>query len=461
MMTDILINRPNMRTVRLHLLEDHTYAQSDPDHPHSLLWATDSYPEHAPSEEMTENAFTQLESRYKKSSDLQRERTKKKGEVFTPVELCDKMNNHLTNQQDSETNRDSLIQSRCLEIACGEAPFLVSRTNNATGELIPLAKRIGLLDRKLQWINKTVNTREQWENDVMRAFTSTYGYEYQGDSLLIARLNLLNTYADYYHAKWNTSPSTKNYEKVSEIISWNLWQMDGLPDDTNSYYQDSLDFDLSDTSSPTVESRPQHASHCSIRLWENTDLTKDIILFTNYDKNMRIFDYVIGNPPYQEATNGAGEQAKPLYHFFVNESRKIAKKRVVLITPSRWFTGGMGLNKFRESMLNDRHLKTIVDYTNAKDVFPSMSISGGINYFVWDKDWDGDCSFTNIINGKATTTIRDLRNAPLLIRYNQAVYIIKQIRERERSFSHPRGYNKRTDSIWIINLVSRYEATAA
>ena len=100
------------------------------------------------------------------------------------------MNNHLTNQQSSETNHDLFIQSRCLEIACGEAPFLVSRTNNstdnATNELIPLDQRIGLLDRKLQWINKTVNMRKQWENEVMRAYRSTYGYEYQGDSLLIA-----------------------------------------------------------------------------------------------------------------------------------------------------------------------------------------------------------------------------------------------------------------------------------
>ncbi|MBR2556371.1 MAG: Eco57I restriction-modification methylase domain-containing protein [Aeriscardovia sp.] len=386
MMTDIPINQSNMRTVRLHLLADHTYAQSDPDHPHSLLWATDSYPEHAPSEEMTENAFTQLESRYKKTQELQRERTKKKGEVFTPVWLCDKMNNHLTNQQDSETNRDSLIQSRCLEIACGEAPFLVSRTNNATGKPIPPDQRIGLLDRKLQWINSTAHTYDEWENLVILAYQTTYGFEYQGDSLLIARLNLLNTYADYYHAQWNTSPSIENYETVSEIISWNLWQMDGLPDDTNSYYQDSLDFDLSDTSEQTTEeSHPQHASHYSIRLWENTDPTKDIILFTNYDKNMRmeqkqLFDYVIGNPPYNEDFNNHGDNdsyARPVYHHFMDAAISVGKQ-VELITPARFlFDAGSTPKEWNHRMLNDPHFQVIEYYAHSADVFPTTDIRGG------------------------------------------------------------------------------------
>lgn len=397
-MTDIPINQSNMRTVRLHLLADHTYAQSDPDHLHSLLWATDSYPEHAPSDEMTENAFTQLESRYEKSSDLQRERTKKKGEVFTPVWLCDKMNNHLTNQQDSETNCDSLIQSRCLEIACGEAPFLVSRTNNATGKPIPPDQRIGLLDRKLQWINDTVNTYDEWEKLVIIAYQATYGYEYQGDNLLIARLNLLNTYHDYYNAQWNKDPSTKEYETISRIISWNLWQMDGQPDDSfdtldaNSYqgslFDDDFD-DFFDTSrdEATEETRcPQRASHCSIRLWKNLDLKEDIILFSHcYERKIQmtqkqLFDYVIGNPPYNEDFNNFGDNdsyARPIYHHFMDAAISVGRQ-TELITPARFlFDAGSTPKQWNHRMLNDPHFRVVNYYAHSADVFPTTDIRGG------------------------------------------------------------------------------------
>jgi site-specific DNA-methyltransferase (adenine-specific) len=141
----------------------------------------------------------------------------------------------------------------------------------------------------------------------------------------------------------------------------------------------------------------------------------------------KLFDYVIGNPPYQEDTDGAGRQAKPVYNLFVDEAKKITRKSISLITPSRWFSGGMGLDGFRNEMLNDRHLKGIVDYTNAKDIFPNTSISGGVNYFIWKSDYEGDCTFTNTTNGETTTLVRDLREFPVLVRYNQAVDIIHKV----------------------------------
>lgn len=144
----------------------------------------------------------------------------------------------------------------------------------------------------------------------------------------------------------------------------------------------------------------------------------------------KLFDYVIGNPPYQEDTKGAGRQAKPIYNLFVDNSKNIAKKSVSLITPSRWFSGGMGLENFRKEMLNDRHLKVIVDYTNAKDIFPNTSISGGVNYFVWQRNYEGDCTFTNITNGEISTKIRNLSEFPILVRYNQAVDIIRKVEKK-------------------------------
>ena len=90
------------------------------------------------------------------------------------------------------------------------------------------------------------------------------------------------------------------------------------------------------------------------------------------------FDVVIGNPPYQEDTNGAGRQAKPMYNLFMDEARKINPEYISYIMPSRWFAGGMGLNQFRDSMMTDKHLTKIVDFTNAKDCFPNISIGGGV-----------------------------------------------------------------------------------
>ena len=144
----------------------------------------------------------------------------------------------------------------------------------------------------------------------------------------------------------------------------------------------------------------------------------------------KFFDFVIGNPPYQEDTNGAGRQAKPVYNIFMDEVKKLDPKSISLITPSRWFSGGMGLDRFRNEMLNCHHLKSIVDFTNTKDIFPNTSVSGGVNYFVWQKEYYGDCEFTNITNGKKTVKTRDLSEFPILVRYNQAVDIIRKVKSK-------------------------------
>lgn len=118
--------------------------------------------------------------------------------------------------------------SKRLEITCGEAPYLVSRYDTATGEIIPIEKRIGVLDRKLRVINENVETRKTWNQWVYRAFESVYGYEYQGDNLLIARINLLETFCEYTKARWKEEPSDLELKRIANIISWNLWQMDGI-----------------------------------------------------------------------------------------------------------------------------------------------------------------------------------------------------------------------------------------
>ena len=163
------------------------------------------------------------------------------------------------------------------------------------------------------------------------------------------------------------------------------------------------------------------------------------------------FDVIIGNPPYQLETAGFGRQAKPIYHLFVQQAKKLNPRFLCMIIPSRWFAGGMGLDEFRESMLHDKRISHIVDYVNSQDCFQGVSISGGVNYFLWERDREGPCSFTCIHNSQISTMERYLDEFPVLVRYNEAVGIIKKVQARHEPrissivsainpFGFPRSY---------------------
>ena len=195
-----------------------------------------------------------IRPRVSKSVDEQALRTRKKAEVFTPSWICNKMNNHcdmewfgrknvFNIEQDhgwiSTQNKikfpagkswKDYVDSKRLEITCGEAPYLVSRYDTTTGEIIPIHNRIGILDRKLRVINENTQTHKTWNQWVYRAFESVYGYEYQGDNLLITRINLLETFCEYTRDRWNEEPTDSSLKRIADIISWNLWQMDGIHD---------------------------------------------------------------------------------------------------------------------------------------------------------------------------------------------------------------------------------------
>lgn len=229
----------------------------------NIIWATNSYElkfgnEYDDKKQITINALTglnsiELQPRILKDLEEQQIRTKTKAEVFTPAWICNKMNNYLDedwfgrknvfnqeHEHDWVTNEDKVefpkgkswkkyVDSTRLEITCGEAPYLVSRYDASTGVIIvPPKHRIGILDRKLRIINENTNTEEEWFKWVLRAYKSTYGYEFQGDNLLIGRINLLLTFVDNMDYKWNREPTIKELKKVANIIAWNLWQMDGL-----------------------------------------------------------------------------------------------------------------------------------------------------------------------------------------------------------------------------------------
>jgi len=142
--------------------------------------------------------------------------------------------------------------------------------------------------------------------------------------------------------------------------------------------------------------------------------------------NMK-FDVIISNPPYQLETEGAGKQAKPIYHLFVEQAKKLNPRYLTMIIPSRWFSGGMGLDSFRDTMMQDAHITKLVDFANAKDCFPQNSISGGVCFFLRERDRTGDCEFTNVRNNSVNTVIRALNEFPVIVRYNEAVSIIHKV----------------------------------
>ncbi|HHU56527.1 MAG TPA: restriction endonuclease subunit M [Acholeplasmataceae bacterium] len=226
----------------------------------NISWCTDNYSKHGKEYRFNKTIEVELitgkkrniiQPRAKKNNDEKKKRTKQKAEVFTPAWVCNHQINlideiwfgkkNIFNKEDENTwitNNDK-IKFECrswqeyvldirLEITCGESPYIVSRYDTVTGETIKPINRIGLLDRKIRVINENVANKNEWYTWVKKAYQSVYGYEWQGDSLLITRENLLYSFIDYYIDKFNEKPSIDMLKEIAEIIVWNFWQMDGV-----------------------------------------------------------------------------------------------------------------------------------------------------------------------------------------------------------------------------------------
>ncbi len=217
------------------LLIDRT--TSTPDKVRNIIWANDHYQDlddvlYAPTAQMRQELITGDRSslimpRALKTLETQKDRTKTKAEVFTPTWVVKKQNDAIDeNYIDDEL--EPYVRRKWLEITCGEAPYMASRYDMETGEAIPLEERVGFVDRKLKRINNEVTDKAEWQRLVELAYKSSYGFEWNGDSLLLARENLLYTYRDYYLAKWDKYPTYGLIENIAKIISYNVFQMDGL-----------------------------------------------------------------------------------------------------------------------------------------------------------------------------------------------------------------------------------------
>ena len=246
------------------LLKDHTLSTDECQV--NIFWATDNYSDRGEGyqygDEITIDSITGANGniivpRAVKSREQQQKRSREMAEVFTPSWICNKQNNLIDNAwfgrdgvfndeidnpdgthswivnsdplvfPKGKTWRDYVNENR-LEITCGEAPYLVSRYDTVTGEPIPVERRIGFLDRKLRIVSENTGTSGEWLKAAKVAFQSIYGFEWQGDNIVLAREALLYTFIDYYRAKFGKDPQLKSLQFIANIISWNIWQMDGL-----------------------------------------------------------------------------------------------------------------------------------------------------------------------------------------------------------------------------------------
>lgn len=246
------------------LLKDHTTSRDEMQR--NIFWATSDY-EHLGKEYQYNSPILPhlitgdnghiIMPRVLKSRDTQSTRSRDMAEVFTPSWICNAQNNLIdeawfgrkdvfnTEYADEQGHHKWKTTEGCiifpegkswkdyvrdirLEITCGEAPYLISRYDTTTGETIPLEQRIGLLDRKLRVVSENTSTSGEWLEWAQEAYKSTYGYEWQGDNLLIARESMLVSFVEYFQQKFGKCPLLKSINYIAYIISWNVWQMDGL-----------------------------------------------------------------------------------------------------------------------------------------------------------------------------------------------------------------------------------------
>lgn len=143
--------------------------------------------------------------------------------------------------------------------------------------------------------------------------------------------------------------------------------------------------------------------------------------------NSMTFDAIISNPPYQKMDNGNGASASPVYHEFISLAKKMNPSYISMITPSRWFAGGKGLDEFRAEMLSDKRLLQITDFVDSTQCFTGVAIAGGVSYFLWDKKHNDKCNVTTIRGESKVTMLRDLDEYDIFVRNNSSIEIINRI----------------------------------
>lgn len=418
------------------LLQDRTTGRN-------IIWADNEYEAlgegYMGDDEITVEKITGLSSgvikpRIAKEQEHQSKRTKSRAEVFTPSWLCNQMNNDIDatwfsrrdvfNIEDNQAWHTSqgpiifpqkrgygwyaYVESPRLEITCGEAPFVCSRYDTVTGEILPVDKRIGFLDRKLRIVSEKTKTRKEWVRWALAALKASYGFEYQGDNLLLARINVFETFCEHLRERWGMGITDDELNQAAWIVSWNFWQMNGLTcavptNKMNAVVQSALFgyeepapeplqptlFTLLDESSfdkSTQEEKEEGSGKtvpfCIIYDWQENEPFEFQVMKGKARPMNKKFYAVIGNPPYQEEVEGTSD--RPIFNYFMDAAYEVGEK-VELITPARFlFNAGKTPKAWNKRMLNDPHL-TVLDYEQSSStVFANTDIKGGVAVTLYD-----------------------------------------------------------------------------
>ena len=331
-----------------------------------------------------------IKTRARKELGARSDRTRKNGEVFTPLWICRRMNDYADETwQETAAARGGkkfaarwrrYVDRRVLEITCGEAPYLASRYDAATGGEIPLAERIGIIDRKLRAVDENAETEGEWLKWAFRAFEAAYGYELLGDNLVIARVNLFMTFDENLRRRWGRAPTMRECQRLIKIITWNIWQADGLTGKAPRFEQwdgERRQRGLFDgIEGYTDETQSGEAPYCRVFDWRSRRAYEYAAQHSKGGRAKMKFDFIIGNPPYQG--DNESSRKSPVYNFFMDAAYQLGDV-VELITPARFlFNAGQTPKEWNKKMLSDEHLKVLYYEPDGSKIFPTTDIKGGV-----------------------------------------------------------------------------------
>ncbi len=314
-------------------------------------------------------------------------RTDARAEVATPFWVISAQNDlvdedwHDGKKLRAERKWQEYVQAKRLELACGEAPYLTSRYDALLKREIPLEQRVGIFDRKLQVVDENVADVE-WEKWAFRALEAVFGVEIKVDKVARARENLVKTFVEYYQLRFAEEPSDEMIERAQKVVEENVIVLDVLEEDQNVVFKQE-------------------------------------------------FEAIVGNPPYHNIGGAGGSNDAPIYQEFVYKMLELKPSYLSLVIPARWFAGGREnlLGKFRKVMAREAGLKELVVYTEAKEVFPWVNLSGGICYFLAKRGYDGECYYVLHEKGKTEQKQRELGKETVLVREPILAGIVQKVEQ--------------------------------
>ena len=304
------------------------------------------------------------------------------------------------------------IASRFLEPACGNGNFLAE-----------------ILRRKLTVVNSEhgKNTAS-YERYAVLSVTTLYGVDILPDNVKRCRKRLYDIFNREYSANCKKKTDDETRKAVQDVLRHNVICGNTL----KMKKKNGKPIEFVEWSEEEKEKGRFKRRYCQLKhlLEANAD---ELIHTAKPEEILPMkFDVIVGNPPYQlsDGGSGTGISAKPLYHLFVDQAKKLNPHFLCMIIPARWFAGGKGLDEFRDEMLGDRRIRVIVDYPSSKECFDGVNIAGGVCYFLWDRDDSGDCVVKNRYDGDEETLVRELNEFSIFVRDNIAIRVIRKVLAR-------------------------------